>query len=425
MKTTGRSAGLTIGVLAIVAATAVHGEAQMAEFLGPHVMETLPQEIPGTGRIGGVTVDGWGYLYVANQDERVWKIHPSGETELFVEGLYGSGSGTIMPNADLLHSAYAGDKIVRVGRDGTVVPFVSAGLEGPVGMARVGDHVYVVNAKSDWVAKISLKGDVREFVRDERLQVPNGITADPDGNLYVVSLRNTLVLKITPEGEISEVAELPGRANAHVAFAQGALYVTQIWDNVVLRVEMDGSYQVVAGDGTLRARPGTPYESRTPYPNGIMASRRGDVLYFNTLEGNMVSGDEGVIRVHKLYIPSPERAFQEAWREGGMDGLKRKFDTAMSLQEVPPTAMIQGLYQVGDYLLNRGDAEAGLALIEWTAEMDENEFAASLNLGRAHLVYGDAEIALANLEKAAELDPDDEQARRSLETAKAYRRSSS
>ena len=304
--------------------------AQLTEFLGSHIVETLPYEIPGTGRIGGVTVDGYGYLYVANQDEGIWKIHPSGDVELFVRGLYGSASGTMLRNGELLHTSYGNDQIVRVERDGTVHPFVTEGLEGPVGLVTATDAIFTVNAKSNWVAKVSMDGQVSEFARDERLRQPNGITVDREGNLYVVNLGNTLVLKITPAGEISEVASLPGTANGHVAFAGGALYVTQIWENVVLRVEMDGTYQVVAGDGTLRAGAGTS-ERSMPFPNGITASRRGDAVYFNTLEGNMVNGDPGVIRVHKLHLPSPNRTFADAWSRGGMESLRSKFEAARHL----------------------------------------------------------------------------------------------
>lgn len=423
MKTTMMMKYMGVGLIAAsLSGTAASTEAQISDFLGPHVVETLPFEIPGTGRIGGITEDGYGYLYVANQDEGVWKIHADGRVERFVDGLYGSASGVALRNGDLIHTSYGDNRIIRVERDGTVHEVVSEGLEGPVGIVFANGALYTVNAKSDWVAKVSLDGGVTEFVRDDRLEQPNGITSDRDGNLYVVNLDNTIILKITPEAEITEVATLPGTANAHVAFLNGALYVTQIWANVVLRVEMDGSYEVVAGDGTLRSHDGPPEHSQVPFPNGIIASRRGDGLYFNTLEGDMVAGHPGIIRVHKLHVPNPNLAFANALESGGMSALRAKFDAGLSLDEVSPQDMANGLYGVARYFLGRGEIEAGLALIDWTAAVDEDELRRSWQRGRAHFTHGDGGIALRDLERAAELAPDNETLQQMLAAVRAYRR---
>ena len=402
-------AGVVVGALLMLAAP---GEAQLAEFLGPHAMETLPYEIPGTGRIGGVTVDGYGYLYIANQDERVWKIHPSGEMEVILDGLYGSASGVVMRNAELLHTAWGGDEIWRVERNGTRHLVAEEGLEGPVGIVMVDEYAYTVNAKSNWVARVSMDGTVEEFARDDRMRQANGITADPQGNLYVVSLGNTVVLKIDPQGVITEIATLPGTANGHVAYVGDALYVTQIWEHVVLRVEMDGSYQVVAGDGT---------RDTLPFPNGIAAARRGDAVYFNTLDGSMINGAVGVIRIHKLSLPAPARAFEVALDEGGISALKAKFDAGLELREASPAQLVPAYYGVGEHLLRIGRSEAGLAMMDWTADIDTDEARSSLKRGRAHMIYGDRSKAIEALERAAALSPENEKVGHMLEAAKTYR----
>ena len=156
-------------------------QGQMAEFLGSHITETMSYqgEIVGTGRIGGIVRDNYGYLYVANQDEGLWKIYPSGEVKLFAEGFYGSGSGAALGNGDLLWSSYGADKIFRIERDGTVHLFASEGLDGPVGIAvtRSGD-IYAVNYGTNSISHITPDGVVTEFVRDDRLKRPNGISAD-------------------------------------------------------------------------------------------------------------------------------------------------------------------------------------------------------------------------------------------------------
>ena len=71
----GTSLHLMVGLA--VLGSADRATAQMDEFLGTHELVTLDLDgvIPGTGRIGGITVDSYLYMYVANQDEGVWKIH--------------------------------------------------------------------------------------------------------------------------------------------------------------------------------------------------------------------------------------------------------------------------------------------------------------------------------------------------------------
>ncbi len=95
---------MSVGVMLLLAMPAQDAKGQIAEFLGPHITETMSYDgqIVGTGRIGGIVMDNYGYLYVANQDEGLWKIYPSGKVKLFAEGFYGSGSGAALGNGDLL-----------------------------------------------------------------------------------------------------------------------------------------------------------------------------------------------------------------------------------------------------------------------------------------------------------------------------------
>ncbi len=172
---------MSAGVMLLLSVPAQGARGQIAEFLGSHITETMSYEgqIVGTGRIGGIVMDNYGYLYVANQDEGLWKIYPSGEVKLFAEGFYGSGSGTALRNGDLLWSSYGGNKIFRIERDGTVHLLASEGLDGPVGMAATrGGDIYAVNYRSNYISHITPDGVVTEFVRDDRFDGPNSISPD-------------------------------------------------------------------------------------------------------------------------------------------------------------------------------------------------------------------------------------------------------
>ncbi len=396
---------------------------QIAEFLGPHITETMSYngEIVATGRIGGILMDNYGYLYVANQDEGLWKIYPSGEVKLFAEGFYGSGSGAALRNGDVLWSSFRADKIFRIERDGTVHLFADEGLDGPVGIAvtRRGD-IYSVNYRSSYISHITPDGEVTEFVRDDRFDGPNSISADQDGNLYVVNLGNTLVLKVTPDGDISEIAKLPGTANAHVAVVGDVLYVTQIWSHVVLRVEMNGNYEVVAGNGTMGVEDGPTGTSTVRYPNGITVGA--GTVYINTLRGDMIAGHPGIIDVRAIHFPTPQNAFLRAFEHGGMSALRAKFDQARNLQEVPIDRLAPEVYRIGTQLRNRGHIEAGMALTEWMFEVDGDQARAHMSRANSHAVHGDKNVAIASYEKVLELNPDNESAKQRLAAVRAYRR---
>jgi len=413
--------GLASTILALMPLEEANG--QIAEFLGSHITETMSYdgEIVATGRIGGIVIDNYGYLYVANQDEGLWKIYPSGEVKLFAEGFYGSGSGTALRNGDLLWSSYGANKIFRIERDGTVHLLTSEGLDGPVGMAatRSGD-IYAVNYRSNYISHITLDGVVTEFVRDDRFDGPNSISPDREGNLYVVNMGNTLVLKVTAEGEISEIAKLPGTGNAHVAVVGDVLYVTQIWSHVVLRVEMNGNYEVVAGDGTMGTEDGPTGTSTVRYPNGITAGA--GKVYINTLRGDMIAGHPGIIDVRAIHLPTPQNAFLRAFEHGGMSALRAKFEQARTLQEVPIDRLAPAVYSIGTQLFNRGHIEAGMSLTEWMFEADADEARKHLSLANAHAVHGEKAVAIASYEKVLELNPDHEGAKQRLEAVRAYRR---
>ena len=125
-------------------------------------------------------------------------------------------------------------------------------------------------------------------MEDPNLQGPNGVTFDPDGNVYIADLEHGKVLKWTPEGALVVLTELPGKGNAHNVYANGALYVNKIWDHVIYRVELDtGAYGIVAGNGRPGYQDGVTSIATIEEPNGIAANRAGDTVYFNTHRGLM------------------------------------------------------------------------------------------------------------------------------------------
>ena len=383
-----------------------------------HVLETisLSEPLPSWGGMGGVSVDAQGYVYIANFGAEVWKIHEaSGEVELLSDGLYGASGNMITTDGDLLQAEFDANRIRRIDRLGEVHTFADAGLSGPVGLSYgAGGDVFVANCLAGNIARIPAGGGAADvFIEDERFQCPNGITADRDGTLYVVNNTDTRVFSITTDGHVAELAHLPGVGHGHVVFARGALYVTQLWNHRIVRLELDGTFRSVAGDGRPGRMDGTEARSSIKHPNGLAVSRGGSTLYFNTVRGPMLLGTRADLELRRLRLPTPFRNFRSAWEEGGVEELKRVFEWYDGqLDEAPFVAHAQ---QAGFMFLQEDRVEPGLALYEWTAEAHGSHAPALSGYAQALAHYGDRARARQLYRRALELMPDDPSLRKQLE----------
>src|SRR5438046_4122882 len=155
--------------------------------------------------VGGVTIDLVGNIYVADFGDVVWKITPEGKRHVFASGLYGASGNAIDHDGNLLQSNFYGDSISKIDRKGQATPFVTNGLNRPVGIAidrKTGD-VYVANCGDSSIARIATDGTVSSFAKSDLFKCPNGIAFDGEGNLYVVNFRDNKLLKVDPKGVVT------------------------------------------------------------------------------------------------------------------------------------------------------------------------------------------------------------------------------
>lgn len=417
-----RSSSACVPVLILALGLPAAADAVDLEPLRGHYTDTMNRSgetIRGTGRIGGIAVDGWGYAYVANFDLGVWRVSPSGEVVLFADGLYGASGNTVLPNGDLLQANFAGDSIVRIDRTGKIHPFADSGLNGPVGLTRNTDgHIYVANYMGHSISRITLDGKVSEFARHDMIKGPNSIVADPEGNLYVVSMQSPSLVKITPEGTVSEIARLPGNDNAHLALLNDVFYVTKIWDHVVLRVSMDGEFKVISGTGVKGLADGPEGQASLAYPNGIAS--RGGVLYVNTLDGDMVSGETATINVRRIYPPNLRDALLRTFDSGGGKGLMDVY-AAIRKEMATFDPIASGIYSTVNRLARTGHEDVAFRLLDRAVEDDDNKLRAHRSAGDLHAQFGDREKAIHHIEAVLALEPDDDVAQRRLEGVRAFR----
>ena len=234
------------------------------------------------GAVGGVSVDRGGDIYVADFRDNVWKVRPDGRLSLFATGFYGASGNTIDGAGNLFQSSFFGNYVSRVNRLGEHEVYASRGLQGPVGLAMdaVG-NLYVNNCTGNTISVVRPDRSVETLAADTLLNCPNGLTIDPAGNLYVVNFRDERMLKVSPEGEVTDFASLPGGGNGHVTFARGALIATSFQGHRVYRVSLTGDVTLLAGTGERGETDGSTDVATFSWPNGIAAGPSGDRVYIN------------------------------------------------------------------------------------------------------------------------------------------------
>lgn len=256
--------------------------------MGQVMVSTLTTEFNASG---GVAIDTAGFVYVADfgiflnmaNGTNVYRVSPhDGSFSVYASGLQGASGNDFDSQGNLFQSNIAAHKISKINTQGVVTDFVSANIQSPVGIAvGPGDTVFVANCGNNTITKISPDGISTVFVSSNLLNCPNGLTMDDKSNLYTSNFSNGWVVKIKPDGTVSNFAFIPGNNNGHLTFANGKLYVVARCNNQIYEVELDGTINLLAGNGTPGNEDGPALQATFFLPNGIRASLTGDTLYVN------------------------------------------------------------------------------------------------------------------------------------------------
>ena len=227
----------------------------------------------------GIAVDTKGNLYVADGEHgRVEKIDPAGNLTFFAGGGdYETGTAT---NCDI-------------------------GTPTGVAVDPAGD-VYIVDANDYVVDKVTPDGNLTivagqfdQFYPPQpgpatgtSLGVPEGVAADNQGNIYVSDNYDDEVLKVTSGGTLSILVgtgqagtPTPGPANQSAMNGSdglaldnaGNLFVADPGNNEIEKVDTSGNLSIVAGTGQQGAPlPGRATSSPLSSPDGVGVDSQGD-----------------------------------------------------------------------------------------------------------------------------------------------------
>ena len=255
-------------------------------------VETLSGELDGG--TGGVSVDREGNVYVADfgavlsdratMGRKIFRLTPSGATEVFATGFEGASGNAFDSNGLLYQSNIRGNYVSRVAPDGTHTIFVRDGIELPVGIViDEAGVLFVANCGNGSIRRVTADGTSHPFVEDELLKCPNGITLDDEHNLYVANFDNGDVVKISPEGGVSRLVTLPGNNNGHLVHYARHLYVVARGAHRIYRVSLDGHVTLFAGSGIRGRQDGPAENAQFSYPNDIAIDVEARTFYVNEI----------------------------------------------------------------------------------------------------------------------------------------------
>ncbi|MEP5613354.1 MAG: hypothetical protein ABJP45_13965 [Cyclobacteriaceae bacterium] len=220
----------------------------------------------------GVTLSGGG--------KRVFLITPEGEVSVFANGMNGASGNDFDTEGNLFQSNITGGTISKITPEGQVSTFVS-GISSPIGIAINDQGTAFVAACNNLIWKITSDGTAEIFSSSGLLSCPNGIELDDKGNVYTCNFDDGRVIKITPSGEASVFATIPGNNNGHLLRKGDTFYIAARGANQIYKISMSGRATRFAGSGSRGLGNGSLSEATFSLPNDLAFSPDGTKLYVN------------------------------------------------------------------------------------------------------------------------------------------------
>jgi len=255
-------------------------------------VETLAANL--YGGTGGLSVDKTGNVYSSDFGPflgavqnllpqcKIFKITPAGIVTVFADSIKGASGSHFDKRGNLYQSNIISKEITRITPDGAKTTITADSLFSPVGVIVNDDNSLIVcNCGNNTLRKVNADGTSVLFVKSELLKCPNGITMDNNGQYYVSNFYDSSVVKVTPSGEASVLAKIPGNNNGHLNYYDGYLYVVARAAHQIYKVSMTGEVELFAGSGKRGRADGDRLAASFNFPNDLDFSPDGKFLYVN------------------------------------------------------------------------------------------------------------------------------------------------
>lgn len=314
----------------------------------------------------GVAVDAAGNFYICERDaHRVRKVTPDGTITTIagtgVAGYSGDGGmataakvfapyGIVLDETGNIYFSETGNHVVRKinvlgfistiagtgvgGYNGDNIPASSAQLAGPGGIAVDRDgNVYVADSHNYRIRKIILSGSITTiagidiggfsgdggFATNAKLNLPHGVACDDEGNLYIADMDNNRVRRVDATGIITTIAGdgYSGYSGDNVAATSvklnrphsvvkdlgGNVYISDASNHLVRKVNALGIISTIAGEALIPGDSGDggpATAARLRSPTGITISSGGN-LYIANFSSDKIRKISNVVSV----LPQP------------------------------------------------------------------------------------------------------------------------
>ena len=260
----------------------------------------------------GVVVDGNGTIYVSeNGNNVIRRIRRSGST-VTVDTF--AGDFRLIAGADK-QQTFNSTRLGMDGfRDGALIGGSAFRLpddmviatDGSIYVADAGNHAIrrIRNGVVETIAGNGVPGFADGLGPNVRFSSPTGLALSLDGQfLYVADTNNDRVRRIDlTNNRVSTLAGSgatgmddgpPGEAtfNQPIALAvdsDGTVYVSEVSNNDVRRIDLQGNVTTLAGTGTNKFRDGAGASARFSQPRGLAIDRQRGVLYVVDTENQRI-----------------------------------------------------------------------------------------------------------------------------------------
>jgi len=176
-----------------------------------------------------------------------------------------------------------------------------AQFNAPSGLAfDVNGNLLISDFNNGTIRKLTTAGNVKTLTGIARLSGPQGIATDASGNLYVVESGTSLIRKITPLGVLTTIAGAVGGGFADgpgdkalfavpegiTIDAAGNLYVSDLGNNRIRKITPEGTVTTVAGGGPGFANGNGP-NARFNAPSDVTIDEAGN-LYVMDVNNHII-----------------------------------------------------------------------------------------------------------------------------------------
>ncbi len=276
-------------------------------------VRTLGGPIPG--RTGGLALAPNGDLVAGDFASTVHRVSPEGARETLLVDVEGASGNVFDREGNLYQAHFSGNTLTVTTPGGETRTLIGEGLAGPVGVVfDSAGALYAANCDGQFISKWTPGGENERFSSGPLYYCPNALAVDDEDNLYVANFHDGVIVKVTPDGEATFLANIPGGGASYIVYLDGVLYVNGNKSLRVYRLTLDGELSVIAGTGERGGTDGPARQATFAKPNGLAVSPTGACLYVNDNRGDWRDGanEEGLLQESTIRVIhlDPDRACQ-------------------------------------------------------------------------------------------------------------------